>query len=345
MSLVKSNLFWIWEVDENFKFTKSNSLIEKYLGYSNSEILGKNFLEIISKSNIIKIMELIHKRANKEIPISFNMLFSHKNGNKLKFKTNCSCIINNQNHVIGLQGISRIENNDSENELNKEIKKLTKLNNVKDLIIDEISYDIRNPAHIILSLSQMLHNENLSSKYIPFLTNNARTISKVLDIAHNYSDMLNGTEVKNERILLKELVDDSLVNNKNLSACKINITYKFNSSFDIYTTPLISEILKTYISKIACGLDGNLEIIIEATKVNGDKIIKIIDLGTTIPKDERNTFFKKSLKILETVDQETIFGAEIGKKLLEMNNGKIWIESNKPSGNCLYIQIPDNPIL
>ena len=34
MSLVKSNLFWIWEVDENFKFTKSNSLIEKYLGYN-----------------------------------------------------------------------------------------------------------------------------------------------------------------------------------------------------------------------------------------------------------------------------------------------------------------------
>ena len=53
-------------------------------------------------------MELIHKRTNKEKPISCNLLFIHKNESKLKLKTDCGCIIDDQNNVVGMQGISKI---------------------------------------------------------------------------------------------------------------------------------------------------------------------------------------------------------------------------------------------
>ena len=135
VSLVNSSLFWIWEVDENFNFTKSNSLIEKYLGYNISEILKKNFLEIINRDDIIKIMELIHTRTNKEKSISCTVIFVHKNGSKIKFNTNCGCIIDDKNNIIGVQGMSKIiEDKSLESDYLEEIKKLTKLNNVKDLI-------------------------------------------------------------------------------------------------------------------------------------------------------------------------------------------------------------------
>lgn len=347
LSIVNSSLFWIWEVNENFHFTNTNSIIGQYLGYSNSEILNKHLFEIINRKDLIRISELLNN-VNKETSIFFNSMFIHKDGSSKKFETNCVYVVDDRNSIIGLQGISRIINEENNNEKKsiRDIVKFTKLNNLKDLIIDEISRELRNSAQIIISISQMLYDENPNNLQMKSIINSGRSISAVLDVTNHFANMINGSEVRNERILLTKLIDNSFLECENkMKNGEIVVVRKFNPSLVLYTTPLMSEILKTYMYKITADFEGTKEIIVEVKRVDGYNIILIKDFGDTIPADERKTFFTKGVRVSENISRESLLGAAIGKEIIEIQNGKIWIEPNEPSGNCLNIKISSKTIL
>ena len=75
---------------------------------------------------------------------------------------------------------------------------------------------------------------------------------------------------------------------------------------------------------------------------NGSCIISIADTGVGISKQNLEKLFKNSSFTTRGTDNEkgTGLGLSICKELVELNNGKIWVESTQGVGSTFYVQLP-----
>jgi len=96
---------WIWEVDSDGKYTYSSPMVEKILGYSRDEILGKHFYDLFHpddgmdlKREAIEVFK--RKRAFRDF-INRNV---HKNGYTVWLSTSGIPIIDTEGNLIGYRG-------------------------------------------------------------------------------------------------------------------------------------------------------------------------------------------------------------------------------------------------
>lgn len=97
---------WIWEVDKNGIYTYSNSIVEKILGYTPEEIVGKkHFFDFFEPSNKKMLKESVFNTFENILAFKdFENVNIHKNGNKVIFKTSGSPIFNSEGELIGYRG-------------------------------------------------------------------------------------------------------------------------------------------------------------------------------------------------------------------------------------------------
>lgn len=98
---------WIWEIDENGKYTYSNQVVEKILGYRPEEIVGKKyFYDFFDPEIKEQYTESAFNMFSKILAFKdFENTNIHKNGSKVIFKTSGSPIVNDDGTLIGYRGV------------------------------------------------------------------------------------------------------------------------------------------------------------------------------------------------------------------------------------------------
>ncbi|MDX1318349.1 MAG: ATP-binding protein, partial [Xanthomarina gelatinilytica] len=79
---------------------------------------------------------------------------------------------------------------------------------------------------------------------------------------------------------------------------------------------------------------------------NGKSIISISDTGVGISKENQQKLFKNSSFTTVGTQNEkgTGLGLTICKELVDLNHGKIWVESDLNVGTTFYVELPkSNP--
>ncbi len=149
---------WIWEVDPDGVYIYSNPVVEKILGYTPEELIGKahfyDHFDPEAKEPKEKIFAFVHSQ---ETFRGFVNLDLHKNGRKVFLETAGAPIINPQGVFTGYRGVSsditaRIQ---SERELRQSLDE-------KELLLREIHHRVKNNLQTISSLLylQTLSTEN-----------------------------------------------------------------------------------------------------------------------------------------------------------------------------------------
>jgi PAS domain S-box-containing protein len=107
-SLVESTSDWIWQVDENVKYTYASPKINDILGYEPQEILGKMPFDLMPKNEALKISKVFEKITSNKIPFrnleNWNI---HKNGKLVLLETSGIPIIDDRGSLKGYRGIDR----------------------------------------------------------------------------------------------------------------------------------------------------------------------------------------------------------------------------------------------
>ena len=129
--LVNSSSDWIWEIDNDGKYTYVSEGVEKLLGYKSKEVIGKTPFDFMENSEAERIKKILKEVISKQQPIKdLENLNLTKTGEKVYFLTNGVPILDNDKNIIGYRGVDKNISKEKEVEeaKKKQILELERLN-------------------------------------------------------------------------------------------------------------------------------------------------------------------------------------------------------------------------
>ncbi len=213
-------------------------------------------------------------------------------------------------------------------------KDLEKAKNLQELMLHIVSHDLKNPLAVIEGYIDLM-KEGFDPSYLDAMQMAVEEASSIIEKARLFSKLGAG-KIEEERKLI-DLKDEfenvaSLLSHKYPSG-KINIAA---DKIEIYAFPIIKEVFTNIIDNAFKYGAKNVDISLVDKNENVE--IRIADDGPGIPKELRNTIFNA----FETLSKKkgSGLGLSIVKMIVEMHDGKVWVEENKPKGSVFVIQLP-----
>lgn len=238
-------------------------------------------------------------------------------------------------------------------EVNKQNKELSLFNKQKDYILATVAHDLRGPVGNIktitgvISMDEELNEENQN---LVQLINQSADLS--LNIINDLADAINvdrKTELlKQDKVVLNEVLNAVIVMQKDLiERKKIIIHTEFFAGLEIKgDKSLIIRVFFNLISNAIKFSNINSTIDIETSLYDESNVlVRITDHGIGIDSDKLFTIFEPFTQASRrgTAGEKSIgLGLSICKKIVELHNGKIWVESKTNVGSEFFVVLPLN---
>lgn len=230
----------------------------------------------------------------------------------------------------------------------EQTKHLENVNNVKDKLFSIVSHDLKDSLSSINGFIDLLKDGSLSREefdnLIPELSENANNASLLLYNLLNWSkSQMQSLEPKPTLFDVQEVFEekvrliDQRMENKGIELIDHSLrdfAYADRSMFEIVVQNLLANALKFCKRGDSITISNHIS--------NGTCIISIADTGIGISKENIDKLFKNSSFTTVGTNNEkgTGLGLSICKELVELNNGKIWVESAINVGSTFYVQLP-----
>ena len=226
---------------------------------------------------------------------------------------------------------------------------LEEVNQVKDKLFSIVSHDLKDSISSIKAFLDLLKEDSISKdefyELIPELSENANNANSLLFNLLNWSksqmqnlepkpEMFNIQDVFHDKIaLVEQKVEDKRI--VLIDESQRDFVYADKSMVEIVIQNLITNAVKF-------SRTGDV-ITISNLDVNGKSLICIEDTGVGIAQENIDKLFASHKNFTTTGtknEKGTGLGLTIAKDLVELNNGRIWVESNQNVGSKFYVELP-----
>ncbi|MBU1668617.1 response regulator [bacterium] len=227
---------------------------------------------------------------------------------------------------------------------------------LKSEFLANMSHEIRTPMNGIIGMSYLTLQTHLDSKQRDFIEKIDNSAKNLLGIINNILDLskIEAGKLSLEKIDFKlhEVLNNSVdlvrfkMQEKNI---QLYIHYEENLSLLFHGDSLrLSQILNNLLSN-AVKFTSKGEIHIFINKVHHNRYqFKIKDTGIGLTKEEQKNLFKSFSQADGSTSRKyggTGLGLAISKQLVEMMNGKIWVESTYQRGSSFIFEIEMRALL
>jgi ligand-binding sensor domain-containing protein/DNA-binding response OmpR family regulator len=231
-------------------------------------------------------------------------------------------------------------------ELEKQTQKSKKLSEEKNLIFSNVSHEFRTPLTIIKATTEEIEKiAPYTKKYIDVITGNTSRLLRLVDNLLSFSSI----DYDNKKSLKVFDLQKVILNTFSLfqyllkqHSIEVEIQCPKNTYVQVEEDALDNILINLISNAIKYGASGaKIECIVISN--NSNFKVSIIDYGVGIPASEHNNVFKRFHRINKpTVDsyQGTGIGLALVKDIIEINNGKISIDSSHKNGAKFDICIP-----
>ncbi|MFV0573224.1 MAG: ATP-binding protein [Xanthomarina gelatinilytica] len=234
----------------------------------------------------------------------------------------------------------------------EQTKHLEDINKVKDKLFSIVSHDLKDSLTSIKGFIDLLKDGSLTQEefktLIPELSENANNASLLLFNLLNWSkSQMQSLEPSPCLFDLQEVFADKMnLLEQKLEKKGIILRDKTLRDF-VYADKSMVEIIIQNLLTNAIKFSKKGDTITIANQIsNGKSIISISDTGVGISKENQQKLFKNSsFTTIGTQNEKgTGLGLTICKELVDLNHGKIWVESDLNVGTTFYVELPkSNP--
>ncbi|BAQ65795.1 ATP-binding protein [Geminocystis sp. NIES-3709] len=237
-------------------------------------------------------------------------------------------------------------------EINILNKKLSTSNQELENYAYIVSHDLKQPLQTILASSQLiLHLEkNLkeqSYQLLEFILASTNQMNKLIDNLLSYAQ-INKKSIEKEIVCVENIIKNVMkFLNKQIQDSKASINIQMNNNNKpikvFYNSIQLSQILQNLMSNAIKYIpyDRTPEIQITIEKKEETWLFMVKDNGIGVKPEDQGRIFE----MLERVDTDRKYsgsgiGLAICQKIVEINGGKIWVESILNKGSTFFFTIP-----
>ncbi|MFC2107703.1 PAS domain S-box protein [Bacteroidota bacterium] len=357
LNAILDNLpFKAWLKDVEGKFIAVNKPFAAYYNISKDEIVGKTDKDLCDKE-IAKIFKEEDTRVIQTRKQSFSETQNSGMTEGEWYETFKSPIFDNEGNVIGITGIARdiTEQKQRQNELIKAKEDADAANIAKQQFLSTMSHEIRTPLNAIIGMSNLLIEEDPKDDQLENLEILKYSANHLLSLI---SDILDFSKIEAGKIDLEE--NDFNINELlygfikmfKVKAAEKNLDLDYRLSDDVPEN-LIGDYVR--LNQILTNLVGNAIKFTERGRVNlcvdlenrskKECVIRfeVLDTGVGIDNDDVNEIFESFVQTGASSKSNlggTGLGLAIAKKLVDLQGGKIEVNSIPGKGSSFIFDMP-----
>lgn len=337
LAIVKSISDPIIVTDNDFRITLVNKSAENILDISESEVVGRHFLESINNRNIFKeIKDVIDGKENNDHTDIITLMVSNK---PRHFMITVTSILNDDNNINGTVTVLQ------------DITHLKEVEQIKSDFVTTASHELRTPLTSIIMGTRLLL-DNVSGD----LNDDQKEIVQAIDEDGNQ---------------LMSLVND-LLDLSRIESGRMQMDFRRTSIYDVIEAcvrPLldiaenrgivlfhevpqdlppvyidsnkIKYILNNLITNALKFTDSGGVIKISA-RTEGDTMkVSVKDTGIGIPEEYHSAIFDKFTQVKSSANKGgSGLGLAIAKEYIKKHDGDIWVESEPGHGSNFVFTLP-----
>ncbi len=330
---------------DNICIEVNNKALEIYNADNRSDAIGRNVLNFVSKDSLPIIQKNL--QANNNNPYEANFL--RKNGETFPALVRGKTIILNGKSVRVSAILDMTDIKNKEKLLIKAKQIAEESTKIKSEFLANMSHEIRTPMNGILGMSHLALQANLDAKqknYLQKINTSAKSLLGILNDILDFSKIEAG-KLSIEKVdfnlfnLIKQIEDliTPEVNDKNLDfKVSYNNCGKNFSGDSLRISQILINLLANAIKFTNHGI-----VKLNITKLTSSRYkFEVIDTGIGLTKEQQAYLFKSFTQADGSTTRKyggTGLGLTISRQLVELMNGKIWIESEIDVGSKFIFEI------
>ncbi len=338
----------IFETDLSGNFTFLNSAWETYSGFTVKESLGKNYLDFLVSDAVQSDIDINKTFGRNKRYIKF--IFKHFSEDKEKwFELRAKAFKEKSGSPAGFVGSITDVTTLKETEI-----ELQRASAAKDEFLSTMSHEIRTPLNAVTGLTNIL----LMEEYLPEQVDHLKALKYSGEhLLGLINDLLDFSKIKSGKMhlvekdfSLKQLLEN-LRADFSLRAEKRGVVFHIvkygNVPNNIIGDELkLTQILKNLLSNALKFTEkGSISLHVKDCGIDRNKVrlqFMVIDTGIGISKQKQETIFESFMQANDDTSIKyggTGLGLAISKKLLQLQQSDLDLQSEEGKGSCFSFKI------
>ena len=231
------------------------------------------------------------------------------------------------------------------------IDELKSVENLRRELIANVSHDLRTPLSIMQGYveTMLMKNDNLSKenreKYLKTVLNSSERLSNLITQLFEYSKLeAKQIEPKKEPFFIADLAQDLFIKYQILAKEKnLNLQLKVPEDVPMVFADvgLVERVIQNLMDNAIKFTPNQGTITLHLVPTQSDVLIKVEDTGKGISEEEQSVIFERYQKAGSTKQNAGAgLGLAIAKKILELHDATIRVQSKLNHGTTFMFQLP-----
>jgi PAS domain S-box-containing protein len=350
------------------KILEINRAAEHLTGYSRTEVLGKNFDELVAAEARSVVLDIIRSHLGGSAPQHYELPVIAKDG-KLRFLEVSTRITYRRGHPVAIQGIGRdiTERKQAQQRLLESSKELQLKNQelstalhlareatqLKEQFLANTSHELRTPMNGIMGMINLLKSTELTDDQRDYADAVSQCSNDLLTIIN---DLLDLSQIEARRLSLTEEPFDLHESLKSVVkllrvralAKDLTLTYEVDGRLPQFVygdCVRFRQILTNLIANaVKFTPEGGVSVRLEPDDTGTTLLCHVVDSGIGVEDSVRDRIFEAFFQADGTTRRRfggTGLGLTICKQLVEIMGGRIGMYNNRPlPGATFWFELP-----
>jgi PAS domain S-box-containing protein len=313
-------------------------------GLTPEDLLGKTPLQVHGPELSAKITQQIKKVAETGHSLTFE---EESSWGELAmwFHIQVSPIKDSHGNVVAATTILRnvTESKWAELGLKKYIKDLEEANQMKDLFTDIMTHDLLSPAGVIMNSAELLLDgaKDEDKELLETIDWGAKRQIEIIELASKLSKLESREYMEKKKLDLKDIIARVIRDVEPLFEKEgMRIENKLPPGASVSASLILEEVFLNLLTNAKRHAPDGEKVVIEGGETDDGYTVSITDFGPGIPDNSKEDIFNRFMRRKKESVRGTGLGLAIAKRVVELHDGRIWVEDNPRGGAVFKVYLP-----